>query len=63
MNRFRRITTAVGLSVIMIMSMAITGFADQIIYEKIEDEPISNGVAYKNILRFGKNGWLNLNAV
>lgn len=63
MNRFKRITTAVGLSVIMIISMTITGFADQIVYEKVEDEVISNGVTYKNILRFGKNGWLNLNAV
>ena len=48
---------AVGLSVMMIISMAITGFADQIVYEKVEDEVISNGVTYKNILRFGENEW------
>ena len=63
MNRFKRITMSAGLSVIMIISLAITSFANQIVYEKIEDEIISDGVTYKNVLRFTKDGWLNMNVV
>lgn len=63
MNRLKRATIAIGLSAMMITSFATTSFGNQIVYEKIEDEIISSGVTYKNILRFTKSGWLNLNAV
>jgi len=63
MNRLKRTVTAMGLSAMMITSLANTSFANQFVYEKVEDEIISSGVTYKNILRFTKNGWLNLNAV
>ncbi len=63
MDKFRKTVISIGLSIIMVTSLAITGFANQVIYEKTEDEIISSGVTYKNVLRFGRNGWLNLNAV
>lgn len=33
------------------------------IYEKIENETIANGVTYQRILRFGDQGWVNVNVV
>ena len=63
MNKFRKTVISIGLSIMMVVSLTITVFADQIIYEKTEDEIISSGVTYKNVLRFGKNGWLNMNVV
>ena len=63
MIKFRKAAIAIGLSAMMVTSFATTSFANQIVYQKVEDEIISSGVTYKNILRFTKNGWLNLNAV
>lgn len=63
MNKLRKAALAIGLSTVMITSLASASFANQIIYEKVEDEIISSGVTYKNILRFGQNGWLNMNVV
>lgn len=63
MNKFKKITISTILCMIMIVSLATMSFADQVVYEKMEDEVISNGVTYKNVLRFGRNGWLNINAL
>ncbi|NMA04450.1 MAG: phosphodiester glycosidase family protein, partial [Clostridiales bacterium] len=63
MNKFKRITMSAILCMIMIISLATVSFANQVIYEEIEDEVISSGVTHKNILRFGKGGWLNINAL
>lgn len=63
MINFKKYAMAIGLSAMMITNLALTSFANQIVYEKVDNETISNGVTHKNILRFTKNGWLNLNAV
>ncbi len=60
MNKFRKVVIPMVLSVMVIILSTITGFANQIVYEKIEDEIISDGVTYKNVLRFTKDGWLNM---
>lgn len=63
MNRFRKVVIPMVLSVVVITLSTITGFANQIVYEKIEDEIVSDGVTYKNVLRFTKDGWLNMDVV
>ncbi len=63
MNRFRKIFMSSALAFMMIISSTIIGFADRAVYETIEDEIISGGVRYKNIVRSEQDGRLNINVV
>ena len=63
MKRLGKTALAISLSAMMITSLATTSFANTVVYQKEEEEKISSGVTHKNILRFTKSGWLNLNAV
>lgn len=63
MARLKKIMTVVGLTLVMTIFSVTPSFANQIIYEKIDEETISSGVIHKNIVRFGRGGWLNMNVV
>lgn len=61
MDRFKKMTAALILSTAILASSITVGFASQIVYERVEEEIISSGVSHKNIVRFGRDGWLNMN--
>lgn len=63
MIKFKKTFVSIGLSVIMSTSFISPSFASHIAYENINEEIISSGVTYKNILKFTRQGWLNLNSI
>lgn len=55
---------AIGLAFsLMLSTVAGPVYGGSQIYEKTENQTIADGVTYQHILRFGDQGWVNINVV
>ncbi len=64
MHSNKRKLLALGLAFsLMLSTLTGTVYAGSQVYEKVESQPIADGVTYQNILRFGDQGWVNINVV
>jgi len=48
---------------LMLSTLAGPAYGSSQIYEKAENQTIADGVTYQHILRFGDQGWVNINVV
>lgn len=54
---------ALGLAISLMFSTVTGPVYGAHIYEKAENQTIADGVTYQHILRFGDQGWVNINVV